>query len=461
MPAYRENERGTKWRVKVWFKGKPHSKIVDGNKADAEAYEARWRLHLEEADPTLDVLDVPTFSSFCVRRYRTHAEGHLKASSWRNRQYTLATLEEHFGRLRLSEVNVAAVEAYKTERRRTGIRPSTVNDELKVLFAVLNYARDLGYQLPRLRVKRLREGKRRVTAWSHQDVAALYDSVTKLAPDLLPVVVFLLNTGCRKGEALALEWRTVDLERRVVRIEPSDEWQPKDDEPREVPISDALLPWLDGARRSARWVFPSSTGERYAFWPQRAFDRARSSATVPSSGAPKCIVEGCQARRAHRHLAGGPHTTRHTYATHFLERERDIYLLAKVLGHSTARVTELYGHLLPDSMARAARAVALAPGVTPAAWTAAQRWGIGAADIGDRRSRKLSAADVRAILLRLATGRRGVKSALAREYGVSETAIRKVAAGTARTSAATDGEDDGAAQTVRRTVPKFYGSRHR
>jgi integrase len=81
--------------------------------------------------------------------------------------------------------------------------------------------------------------------------------------------------GMRKGEALALTWPQIDFAARQIRIWPSDEWQPKDNEPREVPISDALWPYLTGKRRSRKWVSPCSTGERWVCWPRLQFDRAR------------------------------------------------------------------------------------------------------------------------------------------------------------------------------------------
>ena len=53
-------------------------------------------------------------------------------------------------------------------------------------------------------------------------------------------MMFLANTGCRRGEALALQWIDVDLAQNMVRITPSEEWQPKNGRPREIPISDEL-----------------------------------------------------------------------------------------------------------------------------------------------------------------------------------------------------------------------------
>jgi integrase len=58
-------------------------------------------------------------------------------------------------------------------------------------------------------------------------------------------------------------------------------------------------------------------------------------------------------------LRGGPHTCRHTYASHFLQAVPDLHQLAGILGHSQTRVTELYTHLLPGHLDRARNAVNL------------------------------------------------------------------------------------------------------
>lgn len=125
----------------------------------------------------------------------------------------------------------------------------------------------------------------------------------------------------------------------MIEVWPGEGRQPKNGKPREVPISDSLMPFLKGERRSERWVFPSSTGERYAEWPKLQFDRARRAAG----------------------LVGGPHVCRHTFASHFLKVRPDLFLLASVMGHSDITVTKLYSHLLPDHLARARNAVNFAP----------------------------------------------------------------------------------------------------
>ncbi len=62
---------------------------------------------------------------------------------------------------------------------------------------------------------------------------------------------------------------------------------------------------------------------------------------------------------------------RHTFASHFLQKVPDLFLLAQVLGHSHQRLTELYAHLLPDHLARARNAVNLGPTLQTVAATVA------------------------------------------------------------------------------------------
>lgn len=336
MPVYK---KGKKWRVVVRHKGMRQDFILDGTKEEAKQFEAAKKVEARTLDPSTAGRSAPTLSVFCEGAYKAHAERHLKERTWSNRTYTLANLQDRLGDLKLTDLHTGEIEAYKNARLDEKIGASTINDELKVLRTVLAYARELGVPVASPKIKDIptRGVKRKSVAWTAAQVDLLLTAIRERAPELEGLVVFLLNTGCRKGEALALEWRCVDLKRRLIRIEPSVEWQPKDGESREIPISDALLSWLERPGMSVRWVFPSRRRERYAFWPQRAFDAARKKAKVP----------------------GSPHACRHTFSTHFLRGRPDLFLLAKLLGHSHAYVTELYSHLLPDHLSLARNVVSL------------------------------------------------------------------------------------------------------
>jgi integrase len=70
-------------------------------------------------------------------------------------------------------------------------------------------------------------------------------------------------------------------------------------------------------------------------------------------------TNGRRPSRRDAKLRGGPHTSRRTFASHFLMRVPDPHQLAGILGHSQTRVTELYTHLLPGHLDRARNAVNL------------------------------------------------------------------------------------------------------
>lgn len=392
MPVY---ARDGQWVVVIHFRGKRYDFRCDGKKSDAEAFEARERAKLEQGDPRMDPRRVPTFADFCVVTYAPHAELRLKASTWSKRQSLLANLYEFFGGYRLNQIDSAGVEVYAKQRKSDGLEPVSVNNELRVLGRVLRFARkDRGLPVAEPKWGLLPDrGGKRVRAWSQDEARRFLAIVAAHSPAILGVMTFLLNTGCRKGEAIALTWENVDTKAGFVRIWPSDEWSPKNDRAREVPISDALVPWLADERRRGKWVFPAPSGDRYADFPKRGFNRARRLSSefvcakcsrprpiVPTGQrsladfAAECKCGRAKWREVSRALTGGPHTLRHTYATAFLSAVPDLFLLGKVMGHSHGRVTELYAHLLPDHLARARNAVDLSSSVGPAALEASARW---------------------------------------------------------------------------------------
>jgi len=161
--------------------------------------------------------------------------------------------------------------------------------------------------------------------------------------ELLPLIVFLLNTGCRKGEALACEWSWIDWRRRLLSLPVTEEWAPKWGRAREVPLGDVLFRRLRGMRKDGRWIFPAAHGGQ-----RKTFPEGRWRAVVKAAG-----------------LRGGAHTTRHTFASHFLQVVPDLFELAAVLGQSGVRTTELYAHLLPGHLERARNAVNLSPDPGP------------------------------------------------------------------------------------------------
>jgi integrase len=338
MPNYKGKRAGTR-RIVIWWKGKPKEWVVRGTKWEADAFEARKRVELSLEMPVERRVAATFFE--LSKEYRVHAELHLKASTWKNaRIYQVATLVEFFGDNRLPEV-CSRVDAFKHKRvAEDGVQPSSVNNELRVLKTMLLWGREKGHAMPVPKWKPLPvRGAPRPRAFSRAELERLWAACRTEAPHVLPILIFLVNTGCRKGEALVAEWDWVDFDGEMLRIPSTRYWQPKSGKPREVPLSDALRALLTTHRLHDRWVFPSTLGDRFERFPKEMWGRI-----VGAAG-----------------LSGGPHQLRHTFASHFLQAVPDLGLLAEVMGHSRTRVTELYAHLLPGHLGRAKNAVNLSP----------------------------------------------------------------------------------------------------
>lgn len=336
MPVYPKGP--SRWHVVIHFRGRRVDRELDGSKADAEAYEARLRVNLE-AGQKPEIRAIPTFSSFCVDRYKPHAQANLRPRVWKNRTYQIRTLCDFFHDARLNEIGPIEAMKFRDARLLKKIKPSTINDDIKILKAILHYAELEGYPVQNLEtLGKLREPNRRVFFWNEEEVDRLLAASwleREHTQALYGMILFLLNTGCRKGEAVALPWVDVDMRNRLITIQPNDEWQPKDNDAREVPISDPLYAFFETAPKKSPFVFTSRKGEPYAKWPQRAFDRARKAAG----------------------LLGGPHACRHTFSAHFLKETADLTLLAEILGDGEDVVRRHYRHLLPEHMDRARNAV--------------------------------------------------------------------------------------------------------
>lgn len=178
----------TGWRPKRH--GTRKDWIVRGSKKEAEAFEARKRLEIEAADPELDPRVVPTFSDFCAAQYRPHAEVHLKGNTWYKRSSLLSFLMEHFGSLKLTEIHARAVDDYKRKRREDGLKNVSINNELRVLRIVLNFAaRERKLAVADVHIRLLEESERRVRAWTREEIDRLLAAVRDESSELLPIVV--------------------------------------------------------------------------------------------------------------------------------------------------------------------------------------------------------------------------------------------------------------------------------
>lgn len=171
-----------------------------------------WKPH--EPDPVQVPAEIPTFHEF-ASEWLANRKPELRPRTIEDYEWALSHhLLPFFARHRLSEITVAEVDRYKTEKLREGkLGASQINKTLKRLAQVLEQAVD--YELIPRNVAASKGGRRRVKepkpqrAWVEpEQLLALLDCAPR---GHRPILATMAGAGLRVGEAVALNWRDVNL----------------------------------------------------------------------------------------------------------------------------------------------------------------------------------------------------------------------------------------------------------
>ncbi|MBU0517807.1 tyrosine-type recombinase/integrase [bacterium] len=138
---------------------------------------------------------------------------------------------------------------------------------------------------------------------------------------------FYLLTGCRRSEALRLEWEDVDFEGRRITFR-----QTKTKKDRTIPMNIELMQIINALDRTRTRPFEYSPS-----WVSHLFRKY-----LKKSGIQKEF-----------HL----HCLRHTAASDMVRQNIHLSKIAKLLGHSSTRTTEIYTHVVVEDLREAAEAL--------------------------------------------------------------------------------------------------------
>lgn len=135
-------------------------------------------------------------------------------------------------------------------------------------------------------------------------------------------LIFLIDTGCRKGEAIKLRWRSVCLDSRVVSIEAT---TTKTLRSRQVVMTERLY-------RGLVMLYEASAKDADAL----VFN---ITSNVRNSFALVCSIAGIK----HGGIDGLTlHSLRHTAATRLVQSGMNPQLAGRLLGHSRRRLTVIF-----------------------------------------------------------------------------------------------------------------------
>jgi integrase len=386
-----------KWLVQVQSGGVRRTARVQGPKSDAEKAERRLRKELEGAGEASarSVLAhavqapiphqtrqarkrpasaIPTLREYLEQRWAAHAQVVQNRMTREKTRVPLNYLVHYLGDHTLDALLAPKVvhgfveamhrngpiaftmrsDGQPIKRRKTKLTHSSINKSLQCLKAVLNlaYVEGILDRRPQIDLLPL-DDSMPIVACSEAEFQKLLhacEAFRPVAPWLPEAATLAAETGMRRGELFTLTWRSVDFQRRALRVEMQRHgrfvngvaWRPKHGKFREIPISEKASVVLCALR-------DAGNGDEQAL-------------VVPSrGGAPYCRIDGAADAKGKGYFSDAAelaglkdkvsfHGLRHLFAVRLLTRGVPITIVSELLGHSDINLTvKRYGRFASDA----------------------------------------------------------------------------------------------------------------
>lgn len=352
-----------KWVAQLTWVDPPTGRKLKREKHCATRKEAEQALAQMVAEQARGLLMDPsrlTTRDFALEYLRRLEREGLRPNSIRLAQgelaYALPSLKDPkahdpLGRMRLQEVKPVHVRAAVDRVIEAGYAPRTVARVLMRLKALFREALrlELVARNPAEAIQvRLPKGEKAARALEPEEVARLLEvAEASRSRDMALLLRLMLETGLRRGEALALQWGDVDLERGEVRV-----WRA----------------WAKVGSKGAFTPLKTPTAKRVVPLPLGLLRRLKARKEELLERLNPEEVDGL-------HLVGGVkpvdpdafnhylrrlaekaglgrvrvHDLRHTWATLALSRGIPLEVVSERLGHASPTITlNVYRHLLEE-----------------------------------------------------------------------------------------------------------------
>lgn len=137
------------------------------------------------------------------------------------------------------------------------------------------------------------------------------------------------SSGLRISELVALDLNDIDFISGIVKV------MGKGRKERIVPIGDAALrsirSYIDKRKKKSETAFLNKNGMR-----------------ITTRGVRNIVGKYLKCSGAHQGIS--PHTFRHSFATHLLNRGADLRTVQELLGHANLSTTQIYTHLTTEKL---------------------------------------------------------------------------------------------------------------
>lgn len=244
-------------------------------------------------------------------------------------------LESEFGINEPEDVDFKHIRGFVGSLVRGGFKKSSVERKLAAVKSCFAFLAKRGFvkKNPAAVVKSPRKEKRIPSFLSQRDAERLMelaDGSTPMEIRNRAILELLYGTGMRAQELCSLNGENINLGRATVRV------MGKGGKERIIPMGELVVaalkryleirPELAGSHGETDALFLNKNGGRLS---------ARSLQRIVHD-----LI-----RRIAKVAQASPHTLRHTFATHLLERGADIRSVQELLGHASLSTTQIYTHI--------------------------------------------------------------------------------------------------------------------
>ena len=319
-------KRGEVYYCDFVHRGIRYRKGLGTNKALALEKLIAWKKDLENQKYA------PTNWNSFKARYIAWGEVNKKKLTVNKDKLAFKYFDQYIKIKDINDINALVLDGYKTWLLQHGKNANNVNRMLSCMRACVAKAEqwELIEHKNFKSVKDIKTAKGRVLFYTPEEIK----QILEVAPENWKLIVLLgCRAGLRRGEIVNLEWSDIDLEKRVLTVQPKKDWQPKDYECRDIPIDNLLYKYLSEADKSDTKVIKTNYNKTFSL-----------------DGLSQYFISKILKKI---NLKGSLHTLRHTFASHLVQNGVDLYTVSKLLGHSSVTTTEIYAHLSPNTYDKA------------------------------------------------------------------------------------------------------------
>ncbi|MFC1718866.1 tyrosine-type recombinase/integrase [Candidatus Poribacteria bacterium] len=328
----RETQNGPRWFVDIFLPNGTRFRKTVGTKREAEEVHRRMTAEIVQGEWGIRETKDITFRAL-AKEYLEYAEANKAPKTYSvDKSRINGHLVPYFGNTPVKRITPLMIDRYKRMRGKH-VTASTVNHELTNLSHMFKMAIRWQYLDRNIITSedKMKVPKRAVRFLSQDEICRFLEAARD--SHIYALVVTAIHTGMRKGELFNLTWADINFDKRMVTIQPKDDWSTKNYKSRTIMLTPDLY---DVLRKHRIQHLEMGIRSEYVF----TYNGERLRSNIKKSFARVIRMAGLKNVTLH--------TLRHTFASQLVMAGASLRKVQELMGHQSFETTLQYVHLEED-----------------------------------------------------------------------------------------------------------------